>query len=359
MEDKILSRQQALKMCLMENLSIGFFIIPYVCVRIGGKAHTSALIAGMLVMCAYIFIMFVYSKLFDGNYLSDMKSCLTWKAKPLFIIYAIRYYLKAALIISVFCLIVRQYGLKDINIWWIIVMFLFVCLYGSSRSMKKRGQMHEALFWWMFVPLILAAVGAINIIDWNMLSTEIRFTPINNGLKAGMYLLFSMSGLELLLFGLGKQEDNSLNNTIKIVIWILFSVSLLYLYAFGIMGGSWINDLGNGNLITQSSYFPARLIRGYDLFSLMFLMVGAFSIASAFIYYAKEMIKKLFNNEETMTHMKLNSISLVILAAIIFLFVHYGINSLSKQIISIIIYADLAFGLLIPIIVWGVKKYVK
>lgn len=359
MNKKVLTTRQGLKMCLIENLSLGCFLIPYICVRVCGKAHTTAVVAGMLFICAYIFIMYLYSKLFDDDFLVSIKDYLKFWSKPVYIIYIFRYLVKGAVVIAIFSLIIQKYALNEMGIWWIIASFLILCLYGALRNLKKRGRMLELLFWWMFIPLILVAVGAVNLINWQDLVNEFNLLDTNNSIKAGGYILFFMSGLELMIYNFGNQKENNLCNTIKLIIWVLGSVFLIYVFAFGILGGSWISAMGVGNSLENSVSFPARLVQGYDLFSLMFLLIGAFAISSAYIFYAKEMSLKLFKDEEKIKQPVLVVVLGLIVALIIALAVSFDWSFISQKIIDVVVYSDLIIGLVVPIIVWGVKKYDK
>ncbi|MBR3599566.1 MAG: GerAB/ArcD/ProY family transporter [Lachnospiraceae bacterium] len=247
-QNNMISVRQCFRTGILENITLGMVVIPYVAVNLAGKWHFPAMLIGLLMGGVYMAVMYALSKSVTKDTLENLKN-LKGVGGAIGILYSIRFLIRIGIVLYFFGKTMQEYLLQSYNLWVIIIAFVLVCGYGAARDIEKRGRMLELLFPWMVVPIILVAVFAISNINLDELLEGLRGVNYENirgeagfldVLKAGYVCFLVMSTSELLLFTMPYQKENSWRNALKLGLWILISIFLAYIFIIGILGGHWV-----------------------------------------------------------------------------------------------------------------------
>lgn len=306
LENGIISERQAFRIGLLENITIGIVVIPYITTRTAGTEHIWSFCLGLLFACLYGVLVYAFSKWFPEGFLKALNDNMGWYAGLIDCIYILRYVLRSAVILLFFSTIIHEYMLRSMNMWVIAVPFVLICGYGALRDIERRGRLIEMLFWWMIVPLILVAVFAISNVAWRSLPEELwgRANPAEAGsfgrILQGAYLVFLvLSSMELMIFTLPRQKHNNWKNGLKMLIWIVIALALSYMFIIGILGAEWTGASSTAALnVMEASSFPGGLVERLDYPVLAFWVIGVFAVVSGYLFYAKEFAGMLVSRYE-------------------------------------------------------------
>lgn len=362
MKNGRISERQAFRVGLLENITIGIVLIPYITTSMAGDLHVWALYLGILFACLYAALVFGFSKWFPEGFISALNDNMGWAGRVFDIVYVLRYVLRGALIMLFFATVIHEYMLKSMNIWAIAIPFALICGYGALRDIEKRGRLLEFLFWWMIVPLILVAVFAITNVDWGSLSGELwgNGMPLfsrwhMNGILPAAYLSFLvLSSMELMIFTLPRQKQNSWKNGLKILVWIVIAVVLAYVFIVGILGADWVKTGSTVSMnVMEASAFPGGLVERMDYPVLAFWVIGVFAAISGYLFYARQFAGRLFQVEAAKGH------SLLVLCVVILLLLGmwcWREPSCAAWLVRYLIWMDIGVSVLVPLLVLAVRS---
>lgn len=289
-----ISERQNFRMGILENITLGIIVVPYICTSNAGGWHYMAFALGLIFTFVYSFIIYFYSKAFPQGMIEEMDELLGRGGRVIDIVYVLRYIIKASLIILFASFVLREYMLRSFNLWIIIISFTVICGYGASRDIEKRGRLIELLFWWMIVPLILVAVFSVSNVNWQIkgITGSVDYEKIFMG---GYQMLIVMSSLETMLFTLTKVKKGGWSNYLKTIIWILVSVLFSYIFVQGVIGEKWAKKSSMSVLyVMEAARFPGGIER-MDYAVVAFLLIGIFSVVSGYMFYAKEFLRVTFS----------------------------------------------------------------
>lgn len=360
MKNGKISERQAFRVGLLENITIGIVLIPYITTSIAGNRHVWALYLGILFTCLYAALIFGFSKWFPEGLINALNDNLG-PARGIFdIVYAFRYVLRGALIMLFFVTVIHQYMLKSMNVWVIAVPFALICGYGALRDIEKRGRLLELLFWWMIVPLILVAAFAISNVDWDSLPRELWGNGLafsrwfSEGVLPAAYMSFLvLSSMELMIFTLPRQKQNSWKNGLKILVWIVIAVVLAYVFIIGILGADWVRTGSTVSMnVMEASAFPGGLVERMDYPVLAFWVIGVFAVISGYLFYARQFADRLFRVESTKGH---SLIMLCVVALLLFGMWCWSKQSCAVWLVRYMIWIDIGISVLVPLLVLAVR----
>lgn len=362
MENGKISERQAFRVGLLENITIGMVVIPYITTSMAGDLHIRALYLGIALSCLYAMLVFGFSKWFPEGLISALNDNLGWLGRVFDIVYAFRYVLRGALIMLFFVTVIHEYMLKSTKAWVIAIPFAAICGYGALRDIEKRGRLLEFLFWWMIVPLILVAVFAISNVDWGSLPRELSANGaplfsrwLSDGVLPAAYLSFLvLSSVELMIFTLPRQKQNSWKNGLKILVWIVIAVVLAYVFIVGILGVDWVKTGSTVSMnVIEASAFPGGLVERMDYPVLAFWVIGVFAVISGYLFYARQFADRLFRVESTKGH------ALIMLCVVILLLLGMWcwLEPLSAVwLVRYVIWMDIGVSVLVPLLVLSVRS---
>ncbi len=364
-----ISERQCFRLGLLENITLGIVVVPYICVSSAGRWHYIAFAIGLLLTFLYSMIIYFFSKAFPHGMIEEMDGLLGKPGRLIDVIYTIRYVIRASLIILFFAVILREYMLRSFNLWVIIISFIMICGYGGARDIEKRGRLIELLFWWMIVPLILVAVFSVSNVNWELKSVEENANYA--GIWSGSYrMLILMSSVETFLFTLTKVKKNSWSNYLKTIIWIMISVLFSYIFVQGVIGEKWVGSSSMSALyVMEAAKFPGGVER-LDYAVIAFWIIGVFSVASGYMFYAKEFLRVAFskrwnsfeknekgelsNNSIEIVSDKWWTMVLVMLLTGLFVWL-WSLYDTSTYLLDYLIWFDVALSIFIPLFVLCVK----
>ena len=364
-----ISERQCFRLGLLENITLGIVVVPYICVSSAGKWHYIAFATGLLFTFLYSMIIYFFSKAFPHGMIEEMDGLLGKPGRLIDVIYTLRYVIRASLIILFFAVILREYMLRSFNLWVIIISFIMICGYGGARDIEKRGRLIELLFWWMIVPLILVAVFSVSNVNWELKSVEENANYA--GIWSGSYrMLILMSSVETFLFTLTKVKKNSWSNYLKTIIWIMISVLFSYIFVQGVIGEKWVGSSSMSALyVMEAAKFPGGVER-LDYAVIAFWIIGVFSVASGYMFYAKEFLRVAFskrwnsfekNEKGELSNNSIEIVSdkwwtMVLVMFLTGLFVWlWSLYDTSTYLLDYLIWFDVALSIFIPLFVLCVK----
>lgn len=372
LENNKISERQAFRIGVMENIALGIVVVPYITSSIAGKYHFVAFIVGLLMLTVYGGIIYGYSRFFADGYINAIEENLGLGRVLVELIYVVRYLIRAAIILLYFGSVIQEYLLRSFSRWGLIILFLFVCGYGGLRSIEKRGRLLELLFWWLVIPIILVAVFAISNIDWSILPKALigEIGPVREFdfpliAKGGYFVLLVMSTIELLIYTLTAQKQNTWENALKILLWVMISVVLAYVFIIGILGYRWAGAESTSVFnVMEASAFPGGAVERMDYPVLAFWIIGIFAIVSGYLFYAKEHAKSMLGVNKISgygMYAKLTKyLTMPVLLAITVFFVWCWSNERINVLLEkYFFYADLVLSLLLPLLVFVVMKLRK
>ncbi len=378
LENGTISERQAFRIGLLENITIGIVVIPYITTRAAGTGHVWSFCLGLLFACLYGVLVYGFSRWFSEGLVKALNDNLGWYAGLIDFIYILRYVLRSAVILLFFSTIIHEYMLRSMNIWVIAVPFAFICGYGALRDIERRGRLIELLFWWMIVPLILVAVFAISNVEWRSLPEALwgraDFTEAGSfgGILQGAYLVFLvLSGMELMIFTLPRQKQNNWGNGLKMLVWIVIAIALSYMFIIGILGAEWTGANSTAALnVMEASSFPGGLVERLDYPVLAFWVIGVFAVISGYLFYAKEFAGMLVSryepenqssrkkNVQGTERMGRHSIIMLILVALL-LAAMWGWcrREVARIMAWYMVWLDVGIGVVVPLIV-ALARYI-
>ena len=352
--DGKISKRQWFRMSYLECVTISMMMIPYITLSLAGKYHVLALVVGLAFVVFYGALMFFLADFVPCGYINAIRNHMGWTAGILDVLYALRYLLRATLIAVFFSMILQRYLLQSFSVWWIFLPFLGITLYGASKSMEGRGRMFEFLFGWMVVPLILIVVFSVSNIDIGAIMQGITSQSEVSGVFKGAYaILLALSPLELQLYSRPCVKEKDRMGGIWLLVWILFTIVFSYLFIVAILGYGWTaSDTTASFNVMEAASFPGGAVARLDYPVMAFWIIGVFAVVSGYLHQTRDFLYSLCEVKQKSGRV----VTFVVMFAGACLFA-YGMQfeSAVKYGMRYFLYADLAIGIVFPLIVMWVK----
>ena len=352
--DGKISKRQWFRMSYLECVTISMMMIPYITLSLAGKYHVLALVVGLAFVVLYGALMLYLADFVPCGYINAIRNHMGWTAGILDVLYALRYLLRATLIAVFFSMILQRYLLQSFSVWWIFLPFLGITLYGASKSMEGRARMFEFLFGWMVVPLILIVVFSVSNIDIGAIMQGITSQSEVSGVFKGAYaILLALSPLELQLYSRPCVKEKDRMGGIWLLVWILFTIVFAYLFIVAILGYGWTaSDTTASFNVMEAASFPGGAVARLDYPVMAFWIIGVFAVVSGYLHQTRDFLYSLCEVKQKSGRV----VTFVVMFAGACLFA-YGMQfeSAVKYGMRYFLYADLAIGIVFPLIVMWVK----
>lgn len=340
-----LTTRQMFRGGIIENITLGIVVLPYITVRFAGQYHWCAFFLGMLFTLIY--------GLFMKRFAWTGEGCLFLE-----LIYVLRFVLRSAILLLFFGAVVKEYLLPQISEFWIIGSFLFICAYGATKDVSKRGRLMELLYWWMMLPLLLAVVFAIGNMEIRGIPHAITQLPedcddMQSILFAAYLVVLVTSSVELLQFqshrkGLTTDEKKDFERVFwRILGTMVFALTLGFLFVMGILGAGWSGSSPLAALnVMEAAKVPGGFFTRMDYPVLAFWMLGIFALISGYLFYAKEFLYKVCGVQQDRGKRILFSILFLVVIGLLFL-LQQGV--IETEIRWYLLYAELPLSMLLPV----------
>ena len=359
LNNKMISTSQCFRMGVLENITLGMVVIPYITVNLAGKWHFVAFLIGLLLAAVYMTLIYFLSQRVPRDLSSRLSDGGIW-GRAASLLYTLRFSIRAGLIMLFFGKTVQEFLLQSYSLWVIIIVFAIVCGYGASRDIEKRGRMLELLYPWMIIPIILVAVFSISSINLEELYAGlmgVNYDLLGVGasgldvLKAGYVAFLVLTSTELMIFTLPHQKESNWRSCLKTGIWILISVLLAYIFIIGILGGHWAaSDSQQALNVMEAAFIPGQVIERADYPVLAFWIIGVFAIISGYMFYAKE----AFLIGARLRNKKRGRLCLwLVMAAVVILAWVWSVKPASIYLAKYMLWADVLLSLIIPLMFIG------
>ena len=161
-KNHIVSVRQMRRLLVLDLFAGTSLFLPAAVGRLTGKAGIFAIALGAV--AAGIFALFLLNTgrgCKDGYTAFCTQTLGKWGGRVYLLIYALKYFISAALLLGVFAQIVNHTFLTDIPRIVLGVALLAVCAYCTSKGVETRARLGEMLVYFIIIPVVIIIVLAL------------------------------------------------------------------------------------------------------------------------------------------------------------------------------------------------------
>ena len=303
--NRMVSVRQMKRLLVLDLFSGTSLILPMAVGRISGSSGIFAIALGGVL--AGIFAVFILSvgRCYTGAYPQFCQDMLgKWGAKIIMLMYALKYFVSAVLLLAVFAQIVNHTFLTDVPKVILGGALLVLCGYCVSKGLETRAHLGEMLVYLVIIPVILIIVLALPQmhVEWlwpiETLDTGTGGPDSASGMPGFVWacvLVFScFCVLEWLLFLRPNVRKSSRvrSQTLWSIVWPVLLNLLILIVCIGVFSVEGMNAESWPTVtLMQIVRFPGGFLSRQDGLMLAFWMVGMFTIISGCFYYGSESLK--------------------------------------------------------------------
>ncbi len=345
LDNKYISSRQFFRMGVLENITLGMVVIPYITVNLAGRWHFLAFLLGLVFCGIYMGIIYFLSAKGD-------RSCGSIGG----ILYTFRFLIRGGLILLFFGKTIQEFLLQSYNLWIIVIAFALICGYGASRDIEKRGRMLELLFPWMIVPIILVAVFSLSSINLEELYRGlmgINYDMLHIGAGAGdvflaAYVAFLVTtSVELSLFTIPYEKEHNWRPVVKTGVWIFISIILAYVFIIAILGGHWVASDSQAALnVMEAAFVPGEVFERADYPVLAFWIIGVFALLSGYMHFAKEALVAVNKRRGKRSRLGI----WIVIAGVVVMSYIWTVKPVDIYLAKYMLYADVIISLIVPLL---------
>ena len=362
-ENEQLSSKQSFRMGILENITLGIALVPYITLRTSGRAHFFALLLGLVMAGLYAFLMYAFSGAFDKGYVEEINDRLPFLGKIYDLVYAFRFCVRGSVVVLFFGSIIKKFMLPDYSIYVIGIVFLLVCLYGAKGDIVARGRLMSFVFWWMLAPLIIAVVFLVTSMNMGEFfkgayATGKAFTwNIDGVLRGGYLVMVLLSTLEMTLLSVRQKREGRGYEMLRLNVWIQIAIVFAYVFLIGVLGSAWLSrDATAGFNVMQAAKLPKGTIERLDYPILAFWIIGVFAVVSGYIFHTRLFLQRLFSRGKKECSIWVYALVGVLNIAVLLL---WKIGEVREVMLNYLIYIDAVVSLLLPLFAIAVCKIKK
>lgn len=332
-ENHMVSVRQMKRLLVLDLFAGTSLILPAAVGRLGGRAGIFSIVLGAV--AAGIFALFLLNtgRCHKGTYAQFCTQTLGKRGARLYLaVYALKYFLCAALLLAVFAQIVNHTFLTDMPKVILGLALLLVCAYCTSRGLETRARLGEMLVYFTIIPVVIIIILAIPQIQLERLwpldllqgsQTDAVQTlgaaagktgqlgvslTSSAGLAAGAggwggfawaavvtFALFSVIEWLLFLRPNVRRPGKARRGVLASIMWpallnILILVTCIGVFSIeGMNAESWPTVI-----LMQIVRFPGGFLSRQDGLMLAFWMAGMFVLISGCMNYGSESLKTVF-----------------------------------------------------------------
>lgn len=353
MEEKQLVLRQTKRMIFMELFSLAAFIMPYIVILYGGKNGIFVLLIGLVLLLLFGTYFCVISNLFPEGYEVWLKENReVFFGRVIGAIYGVRFFLRGVFAAEYFAALTKKYLLPKGSSLLILVCLFGVILFANYGGWMKRAKTLEFLYWWMVFPFLLILFLGIWQISWDKVAPGGDFS-ISMGFGGGWELFCMFLPCEFLLLSLphtkGKGRARGL-----LGVFLLITVFMcgIYLVTMGTLGENLtLMTLWPGFQSLSFIPLPGGFLQRFELFLLLFWMLGMFALMGAYSFYGAKMFSIL---SPKWKEFKIEILFLVL----VLLFASNGskLKDSYEVYMMYMRYVDVILAVILPLIVYGRKR---
>ncbi len=308
-KNHIVSIRQMKRLLVLDLFSGTGLVLPVIVGRLSGSSGIFAIIAGGIAAQVFAIFLLGTGKCYDSSYPSFCESILgRMGGRIVMAVYAIRYFVAAALLLGVFAQIINHTFLTDIPKAVLGISMLLLCIYCVFKGLETRARLGEMLVYLVIVPIVLIIILAIpqihldRIVPVELLSESNigKATPGSGGMTGfwwGSVITFSMfSVIEWLLFLRPnvKKMEKVRRGALMSIVWPILLNILLLIVCIGIFSVKGMNSESWPTVtLMQIVRFPGGFLSRQDGLMLAFWMAGMFMLVGGNIYYGLESFKSI------------------------------------------------------------------
>ena len=353
MEEKQLVLRQTKRMIFMELFSLAAFIMPYIVTLYGGKKGIYVLFIGLALLFFFGVYFSLISCLFPEGYevwLKENKD--VFFGKVVGAVYGVRFLLRGIFAAEYFAALAKKYLLPEVSSFLVLLCLFAVILFANHGGWVKRARTLEFLYWWMVFPFLLILFLGIWQISWGKVALRGDFS-FSVGMSGGWELLCMFLPCEFLLLSLphtkGKGKVRGLFGVFFLIIIFLCGI---YLVTMGTLGENLtLTTLWPGFQSLSFIPLPGGFLQRFELFLLLFWMLGMFALMGAYSFYGAKMFSIMVSKGKEF------KIEILFLLSVLLLASNGSKLQDSYEVYRIYMrYVDVILALLLPLIVYARKR---
>ncbi len=294
--NNIISNRQLRRLIIIELFSGSSILLPYLGTTYGGKDGIIALLMAAVGVILYGWAMLYLSTVFRLGFISELQNRTGEIFSAIILgLYIGRFFIRAALLLNIFSVMVGTTMLTKYSNLAIIVPMIIVCGYGASRKMENRARLIELIYWIVLIPIIILMIMAVK--EVSISYTIPNFTnSIMENLKADYIMMMVFLPIEFVLFIMPyvRKNHNRVKHGVASIVIVMILNILLYVIVVGILGvnGAKDNMLSTLNIM-QAVEIPFGILERFDIFMIIFWLIGLFSIISGYIFYSTYILDRI------------------------------------------------------------------
>ncbi len=294
MENIGVTNRQMQRMVFLEAFALGAVFMPHIAAEIY-KGAAMTMLAGLI--CVFLFGGFL---IWISGRQGYFHGVMSFDGRLIHFVYALRFFLRAVVMLFVFFEIVNRFLLPDDSRIFILLPLSAVCCYACLRTIKDRARLLELLFWWIVVPII--AIWLFSLSGWHVeLLSGQTIRSVGGQWGQTLHTIYKMLLCYLPLEGVlyvmpktfaaeNEAHDGDRASAMKaafygLILALIFHLAIFCMAFFIVGENSLSTDIFSVCEMMQMITVPGNVVARLDIIALPFLILGLFIIFSGSVFY--------------------------------------------------------------------------
>lgn len=291
---KISSRQYR-RMLILTTIGFTSLVLPRMLVEESNSLGIYSFFLGIGFMVLFLFLEDLLRKSSFGHALSAPGKLRSILEKCGLVIYLIVLLIAGGFLLQLESGFVKEMMLQEVPLWFIMVLFLFVCAYGCIGGGEDQMRAGEFLYLFILIPFILLFLMTVKNLSFTELTNvflpeKFSLTQLFSGAIATLSFF-----LPFFFFLKRRQELVNKNEGLRAsyrALLICFSLcSLLYIFTVGIFGRAGVaSQTWSLTYLMDQIVFPGGFLgKGAVLLS-GFWIISVFLVLSEILHFLREKV---------------------------------------------------------------------